>query len=103
MRWYLEDYLEYPLDPAPGIARDVEQRLAELGRDLFSAVFGSAGGQRLWARIQDELPDLRIEISTEVADATALPWELLRDPVSDDWLALAARSFVRVNHSPSRP
>jgi hypothetical protein len=43
LRWYLEDYLEYPIDPAPKIAAQVEQRLVELGRDLFGQVFQVRG------------------------------------------------------------
>ena len=38
LRWYLE----YPIDPAPKIAAQVEQRLVELGRDLFGRSSRSA-------------------------------------------------------------
>ena len=44
LRWYLEDYLEYPIDPAPMIAAQVEQRMAEVGRELFTAIFDSREG-----------------------------------------------------------
>ena len=44
LRWYLEDSLEYPIDPAPKIAAQVEQRLVELGRDLFGQVFPGPRG-----------------------------------------------------------
>src|SRR5260370_39014897 len=37
LRWYLEDYLQYPLDPAPKVAARIQSRLAELGRQLFQA------------------------------------------------------------------
>jgi hypothetical protein len=30
LRWYLEDFLQYPLDPAPTIAARVEGRIAEI-------------------------------------------------------------------------
>ena len=50
LRWYLEDYLEYPIQPAPTIAQRVEQRMAELGSELFRSVFWSTrpvgGGPR---------------------------------------------------------
>jgi tetratricopeptide (TPR) repeat protein len=103
VRWYLEDFLEYPVEPAPRIAAGVELRLAELGGRLFSKVFGTGDGVRLWARLQDRLSQTRVEIASEVADATALPWELLRDPVTGTPLALEAASFVRVNRQPARP
>ena len=31
IRWYLEDFLQYPMDPAPAIAARIEQRM-ERGR-----------------------------------------------------------------------
>ena len=35
IRWYLEDYLKHPFDPAPQIAGRIERRLAEIGTQLF--------------------------------------------------------------------
>jgi tetratricopeptide (TPR) repeat protein len=103
IRWYLEDFLEFPLDPNPAIAEGVEQRLAEIGEQLFTAVFGAGDAARLWARLQGRLTEARVEIATEVADAAALPWELLRDPATRTPVALEAAAFVRVNHQPARP
>src|SRR4029077_6147812 len=37
MRWYLEDFLQYPQAPAPTIARRIEGRMAEMGAELFKA------------------------------------------------------------------
>src|SRR5690349_19216853 len=73
VRWYLEDFLEYPVEPAPSIAARVEADLAELGGRLFTAVFGGGDGVRLWARLQGRLTQARVEIASEVADAAALP------------------------------
>src|SRR5215218_3024567 len=54
LRWYLEDYLEYPIEPAPAIAARVEQRQAEVGRGLFDSIF--AGDARdLWATMRNRL------------------------------------------------
>jgi hypothetical protein len=39
VRWYLEDYPEFPTDPAPAEARDAEELLAAVGRQLFERVF----------------------------------------------------------------
>src|SRR2546422_7287640 len=41
VRWYLEDYLQYPLDPAPKIAERIEERMAEIGGELFQSIFQS--------------------------------------------------------------
>src|SRR5437763_11806401 len=51
LRWYLEDFLQYPQEPAPKIARRIEGRMAEVGTDLLKAVFqvkDDAGG--IWSR-----------------------------------------------------
>ncbi len=96
LRWYLEDYLRYPFDPAPQIAARVEARLAEIGKGLFHQLFEvDRGTQRLWDKLADRLNDCRVEIATGVQEATALPWELLRDPLTEAPLALGAAAFVR--------
>ncbi|HEV2854341.1 MAG TPA: CHAT domain-containing protein [Thermoanaerobaculia bacterium] len=103
LRWYLEDYLQYPQDPAPAIARRIEARMAEIGTELFHAVFQGSGDARdLWAVLRGRLPDTRVEIVTGVSEANAIPWELLRDPKMDTPLALAARSFVRAQPARAR-
>jgi len=104
LRWYLEDYLQYPLEPAPKIAARIEQRMADIGTQLFRAVFDSSPtAQRLWARLQPSLNDTRIEIITEIREATSIPWELLRDPLTNTPLALEASAFVRAQTDPARP
>ena len=96
VRWYLEDYLQYPMDPAPAIAARIEARLAEIGAEQFRAVFQANDDARdLWATLRAHLNDTRIEIITGVAEATAIPWELLRDPKTGVHLALRAPVFVR--------
>jgi len=98
VRWYLEDYLQYPLDPAPKIAARIEDRMAEIGRELFQGIFHSNDDARdLWAALRPTLNDARIEIVTGVKEAATLPWELLRDPKTDVTLALRAESFVRAH------
>ncbi len=100
LRWYLEDYLQYPQEPAPAIARRIEGRLAEVGTELFRAVFQASDDARdLWAGMRNRLSETRVEIVTGVAEASAIPWELLRDPRTDNPLALSARSFVRAHPS----
>lgn len=103
MRWYLEDYLQYPLDPAPEIAARVEKRMEVMGAELFNAIFeGNAKAIRFWAKVEDRLDDTRVEIVTDVFGAAALPWELLRDPQTDAPLALRAKDFVRAHFSAAK-
>ena len=39
VRWYLEDYAEFPANSAPAIAREAEVQLAQQGTDLLRQVF----------------------------------------------------------------
>jgi tetratricopeptide (TPR) repeat protein len=96
LRWYLEDYLQYPVEPAPEIARAVEARLAALGAELFRQVFRTSDDAReLWFALKGSLSDARVEVATGVDGAAGIPWELLRDPATDGPLALRSGAFVR--------
>ena len=95
LRWYLEDFLQYPHDPGPKIAAGIEKRMAEIGRELFKAVFHANDDARdLWATFRTRLNEARIEIITGIEEAVSIPWELICDPKTDRPLALRARSFV---------
>jgi tetratricopeptide (TPR) repeat protein len=103
LRWYLEDYLEFPFEPNPKIAARVEQRMTAIGTELFKAVFHADDDARdLWAELRRNLNKTRVEISVEdVQEATSIPWELLRDPKTDMPLALQSQVFVRIPSNPS--
>ncbi len=102
LRWYFEDYLLYPAPPAPEIAKTIEGKMAEIGRHLFEAVFGSDDARDLWASVREQLPQTRVEVAAGVREAITLPWELLRDPKTDVPLALTAQSFTRSLPNPAR-
>lgn len=103
LRWYLEDFLQNPIDPAPKIAARIERDMAELGKRLFGAVFdGDSDSRDLWTTLRKRLNDTRVEIITELRDAAAIPWELIRDPKTDTPLALRARAFVRAHPQPAQ-
>jgi hypothetical protein len=96
IRWYLEDYLQFDEDPAPQIAARVEALMADRGEALFRAIFeGPYDAVQLWAFVEPHLSSTRIEIVTGIAEATAIPWELIRNPNSSVNLALSAQAFVR--------
>lgn len=98
LRWYLEDYLQYPLDPAPLIARRVEDRLTALGQELFRRVFeANRDTVRLWNAVAEHLADTRLEIASDAEGTAGVPWEILRDPATDGVLALRAGAFVRTH------
>ncbi|MGB8643675.1 MAG: CHAT domain-containing protein [Anaerolineae bacterium] len=100
LRWYFEDYLQHPQDPAPKIAQRIQARMAEIGGELFKTIFikGQDTGE-IWTAARDRLNETRVEIVTDVREATTIPWELLRDPRSQATLALTAQSFVRAQPS----
>src|SRR5208283_5674983 len=96
IRWYLEDYLQFAQDPAPQIAARVERLMAERGESLFRAIFeGRNDAVQAWAFVEPHLSSTRIEIVTGIAEATAIPWELIRNPHTGVNLALSAQAFVR--------
>jgi tetratricopeptide (TPR) repeat protein len=104
LRWYLEDYLQYPLDPAPKIAARIEARMDTLGENLFAKIFQSNDDARdIWAGVRPELSDTRVEIASGVREATTIPWELIRDPKTDTPLALRAQAFVRASFQSAQP
>jgi hypothetical protein len=97
VRWYLEDYAEFPADPAPILAATAETGLLQTGAELFRNVFSGPDGAGIWALAQARLGEVRVEVETDPAEAPGLPWELLRDPGSDTALATGAGEFVRTH------
>jgi hypothetical protein len=95
VRWYLEDYLQYPMDPAPLIARRVERLLTSIGTQLFNQVFYSQAALRLWDEVAGSLEDTRVELAAGAEGASGVPWELLRCPSSGVVVALQAETFAR--------
>ena len=104
VRWYLEDFLQYPVAPAPQVAGRVQVRLAELGADLFRQVFeANRDTIRLWDAVAGSLPTTRVEVDAGIEGGSAVPWELLRDPATDGVLALRAGAFVRTHPETAVP
>ena len=97
VRWYLEDYAEFPADPAPVIARAAEARLAQAGADLFGRVFSGPDAAGIWERARDRLGEVRVEVDADPGAGPGLAWELLRDPGRDAAVALGAGTFVRTH------
>lgn len=94
MRWYLEDYLQFPQDPAPSYARQIEQRMAEVGEQIFLELFERREAWEIWYMVRDRIEDTRIEILSRLPHPLQAPWELMRDPIKNIRLALQSRAFV---------
>ncbi len=106
VRWYLEEYLQDPADPGPARALRVEQRIQDLGTELFEAVFlSSVESRTLWDSVRHVLSSTRIEIT--IPGTRALPWEMLFDPQLGIFVASLAAAFVlhpsRATRAPVRP
>jgi tetratricopeptide (TPR) repeat protein len=97
VRWYLEDYAEFPADPAPVIAREAEAQLAQVGAGLFRAVFADVDAVGIWERARDRLGQVRVEVEADPGEGPGIAWELLRDPSLDQPVALGAGAFVRTH------
>ena len=54
-------------------------------------------------RWRSHLPETRVEVDAGVEGGSAVPWELLRDPVTDGVLALRAGAFVRTHPEAAVP
>ena len=66
VRWYLEDYAEFPADPAPQLARDAEAILAGTGTSLFGHVFtGLDAAGYLGTMSRAQLSQVRVEVDTD--------------------------------------
>jgi hypothetical protein len=79
IRWYLEDYLLNAFDPAPAIAARIEQRINQIGVQLFEHLFrANKGTEEVWSEIRGNLPSTRIEIATDVDTSAHIPWRCAR-------------------------
>ena len=100
--WYLEDYLQHS-EVAEGVhVQQVETLMKARGEELYTKVLAVNGDtQALWFSIRNGLADLRVEITTGVAEAASIPWELMRDPKMDSPISLRVKAFVRVQSNPN--
>ena len=102
IRWYLEDYLQRADVTEAVTVEQVEERMKARGEELYTKVLAANGDtQALWFSIRNDLADLRVEITTGVAEAASIPWELMRDPKMDSSISLRVKAFVRVQSKPN--
>lgn len=86
-----------PVDPADDQEPDPWREARRTGVQLHNALFAGAVG-RLFDESRYVADDEPLPVALDVADPVlvALPWELLRDPDTDRFIALAVRSpFTR--------
>ena len=102
LAWYMEDYLQRAASVEPVMVEQIEATMRMRGEALYRLVLAAnLDTQAIWFAVREQLADLRVEIASGVAEAAAIPWELMRDPQSDSPIALRVKSFVRVQSNPS--
>lgn len=102
LRWYMEDYLLRAESVEAVQIEQIETMMRRCGEELYSKVLAAnQNTQAIWFAVREQLADLRIEISTSIAEAAAIPWELMRDPQTDSAVALRVQAFVRVQSNPN--
>ena len=95
LRWYLEEYWQWPYEQFIARAHKVERLLDDLGARLYNAVFGSIGARELlqaWRQAEEQ--QRQISIISSIPAALSLPWELLHD--AQGFLALRTRAPVSI-------
>ena len=100
LRWYLEDYLVFPVGAEQERARKIEGRLQEWGARLFNPLFGAGPGHEAYRLVRDSgLGRVGFEVRYRSARVRNVPWELLYDPEGDWFLAHQFGSFSRRQRS----
>jgi tetratricopeptide (TPR) repeat protein len=99
LRWYQEDFLDYPFHPETDHADKVVDALQQWGLLAFSALFGSMHG-RDWFKdaTRNGHEQLRLIISSDDPRILGWPWEALRDPETDV-LALGCQIERKLNQN----
>jgi len=80
----------------------IEERMKIRGEELYTQVLAANPNiQALWFSIRDDIADLRVEITTGIADAASIPWELMHDPILKSPISTRVKAFVRVQSDPT--
>jgi hypothetical protein len=102
LRWYLEDYLQFPYGAERNRAERVERRMAEWGQSLFNQVFifdqSNPTNPRIFYQeaVREGLEQCEICIASEDQAFLNIPWELIRDPTPGrGYLAPSLAGFYR--------
>lgn len=81
LRWYLEEFLDYPFPPVTDRAEHVQDALRGWGEQAFTALFGAGPGRDFYHDAYREgLENLDLRIASDHPGVLAWPWEALADP-----------------------
>ncbi len=81
LRWYLEEFLDYPFPPVTDRAGHVQDALRGWGEQAFTALFGAGQGRDFYHDAYNAgLEHLDLRIASDHPGVLAWPWEALADP-----------------------
>jgi len=105
IRWYLEEYGQWPFGPFRDRAHGIEARLEGYGRALFDALFYTREPSRIYEHFLNEKADVRtLTIVSDAPRVMRLPWELLAEssgPLFSKRPPISIRRRVRLEHAPA--
>ena len=102
LKWYLEDYLQRAESVTAEHVQQIESMMRARGVELFEKILeGNRDARRIFDRVVDDIAELRVEITTSVADAAAIPWELMYDPSLDSAIALRSSRLSACSLKPT--
>jgi len=80
LRWYLENYIELPLEIYHSRAENTQTALSKWGKNCFNKLFGSKHAQNWYSEAQQEnFDNLQLTIVSKDPDILSWPWEALKD------------------------
>ena len=83
LRWYLEEFLEYPFPPETLRAARALEALDQWGTYTFETLFVQPDGSRLLEVDEvDDYRELQIRLASRDPRVLSWPWEALRDPAA---------------------
>lgn len=105
LRWYLEDYLDYPYGPFRDRGLRIEAMLDKWGEALFQAIFSTAEARVLYDRlVESDDPERFLTIMSPDPRVLRLPWELMRDQAGPVYSAgISIRRHVEQRLTPALP
>ena len=101
LRWYLEEYLDFPYGGERDRAQQVEKKMTEWGESLFKQIFiqddsDSNPFMFYCEAVREGLERCELCISSEEPAFLSIPWELIRDPAPGRrYLALLLAGLYR--------
>lgn len=104
MRWYLEEYWQWPFGPFRDRAHGIEAQLEGWGRALFNALFYARESAHIYELFLNQPADVRtLTVVSDAPRVMRLPWELLAEssgPLFTKRPPISVRRRVRLEHAP---